>query len=523
MKALFAGEPFDGVGRPDSVKNVLDRYEDIESALAEELGGEWWRDAEGGDDGEAAPTRVSPNTFARFADWLMTNVEFVEITAGSDRDAYAIFETMNDRGLVLTPAEMLKSYLLSSIDRNARNDLNEVWRKRVQDLRERYNGADADAIKTWLVGRHAEPDVRPTDVENIQEQFHRWVRDHHERLGLVDGGAFRRFIERDFEFYARWFGEIVDASWNFDRAQEQGLEVVYRNREWGVRHRDELMLAALRPGDDDETVRWRLRAVGACVDILAARYAWSAWALARKAMYNRTLRLMAKIREVDANGLADALKDHLSAYGEDFPADADARYDWGNRARFHRLLARMADYVDQESAAEAGGQGSEWRSRYEEYLWRGYQGYELEHVQAEVSIVTGGHSVGGTRQIFRRSATASGGLLLVPGWVNGHVRDMEYTDNKRSAAVYPNVERWKNRDAEDGGRNLLVLSLIRTREECGRDEPGFRRFADRSGRPFFRENIGEFTSADVNARQALYAGLAGRIWDVGEIRRALEP
>ena len=41
----------------------------------------------------------------------------------------------------------------------------------------------------------------------------------------------------------------------FERACEQGLEVVYRNREWGFRHRDKLMLAALRPGDDDETVR----------------------------------------------------------------------------------------------------------------------------------------------------------------------------------------------------------------------------------------------------------------------------
>ena len=522
MKALFAGEPFDGAGRPDSVKNILDRYDDIESALAEELGGDGGENAEGGDDGEAAPTRVSPNTFSRFADWLMTNVEFVEITAGSDRDAYAIFETMNDRGLVLTSAEMLKSYLLSSIDRNARNDLDEVWRKRVQDLRERYKAADADAIKTWLVGRHAEPDVRPTDVENIQEQFHRWVRDHHERLGLVDGEAFRRFIEREFEFYARWFGEIVDASWAFDCAREQGLEVVYRNREWGVRHRDELMLAALRPGDDDETVRRRLRAVGTCVDILAARYAWSAWALARKAMYNRTLRLMAKIREVDTNGLADALEEHLSAYGEDFPADAEARYDWGNRARFHRLLARMADYVDQESAAEAGGRGSGWWSRYEEYLWRGYQGYEVEHVQADRFDRDGKAFGSGHPTEFQAQRNRIGGLLLVPGWVNNCVRDTKYIE-KRSVAVYANVERWKNRDAEDCGRNLLVLSLIRTREECERDEPGFCRFADRSGLAFFRENIAEFTSADVDARQALYAGLARRIWDVGEIRQALEP
>ena len=39
----------------------------------------------------------------------------VEITAYSDEDAYTIFETMNDRGLSLTPTDMLKGYLLANI------------------------------------------------------------------------------------------------------------------------------------------------------------------------------------------------------------------------------------------------------------------------------------------------------------------------------------------------------------------------------------------------------------------------
>ena len=50
-----------------------------------------------------------------FADWLIENVHLVEITAYSDGDAYTIFETMNDRGLSLTPADMLKGYLLANI------------------------------------------------------------------------------------------------------------------------------------------------------------------------------------------------------------------------------------------------------------------------------------------------------------------------------------------------------------------------------------------------------------------------
>ena len=51
-----------------------------------------------------------------FVDWLIENVHLVEITAYSDEDAYTIFETMNDRGLSLTPTDMLKGYLLAKIE-----------------------------------------------------------------------------------------------------------------------------------------------------------------------------------------------------------------------------------------------------------------------------------------------------------------------------------------------------------------------------------------------------------------------
>ena len=80
--------------RPESVTNILARYADIEELFPDELNG-----------------RALPY----FVDWLVENVHLVEITAYSDSDAYTIFETMNDRGLSLTPADMLKGYLLANI------------------------------------------------------------------------------------------------------------------------------------------------------------------------------------------------------------------------------------------------------------------------------------------------------------------------------------------------------------------------------------------------------------------------
>jgi hypothetical protein len=68
-------------------------------------------------------------------DWLIENVHFVEITAYSDSDAYTIFETMNDRGLSLTPADMLKGYLLAHItDPADRGRAGSVWKEQVARL-----------------------------------------------------------------------------------------------------------------------------------------------------------------------------------------------------------------------------------------------------------------------------------------------------------------------------------------------------------------------------------------------------
>ena len=94
MEALFEGETFDTTEAPESVQNLYDRYQDIDAAFPEEL-----RD-------KALPY---------FIDWMLENVHLVEITAYSDDDAYTIFETMNDRGLSLSPTDMLKGYLLANI------------------------------------------------------------------------------------------------------------------------------------------------------------------------------------------------------------------------------------------------------------------------------------------------------------------------------------------------------------------------------------------------------------------------
>ena len=67
--------------KDESIHNIIERYEDITKLFPDNL-----------------------NTIDKlpiFIEWLLNNVILVEIKAFSMENAYTIFETMNDRGMVL--------------------------------------------------------------------------------------------------------------------------------------------------------------------------------------------------------------------------------------------------------------------------------------------------------------------------------------------------------------------------------------------------------------------------------------
>ena len=257
MEALYKGEEFADANGPESVTNILARYDDIEELFPDEL------------NGAALPY---------FVDWLVENVHLVEITAYSDSDAYTIFETMNDRGLSLTPADMLKGYLLANItDTGKRTHASGVWKERVQALAEVGKDEDADAIKSWLRSQYANS-IRerkrgavPQDFDLIATEFHRWVRDHENCLGLTASAEFARFIERDFSYYGRWYERLRLAA----ETRTLGLECVHYNAQHNFTLQYPVLLAPLRMDDDEAAAVRKLRVVAAYLDILIHRRIWN--------------------------------------------------------------------------------------------------------------------------------------------------------------------------------------------------------------------------------------------------------
>ena len=474
MDALFTGELFDDTGQPESVVNILARFQDIEESFPDEL------------TGEALPY---------FADWLIENVHFIEITAYADADAYTIFETMNDRGLSLTPTDMLKGHLLNNItDVDRRKEASRVWRDRVAALQQLGKEEDADAVKAWLRSQHARTirerkrGAQPRDFDLIGTEFHRWVRDHEEPLGLTASPAFGRFIQDDFDFYSRWYERV----WRAAETLTPGLEAIHYNAQNKFTLQYPVLLAPLQRGDSDDQIHRKLRIVAGYLDILITRRIWNWKATDYSTLQYAMFQLVIlAIRGKSVPELADILIRRLDAEEHSFASNERFHLHGMNGRQIHRLLARMTDYVEVSS-----GQAS----RYTEYIQRrGKNGYEVEHIWAnhpELHTDEFAHPTD-----FAEYRNRIGGLLLLPKSFNASYGAKPYAEKREHYF----------------GQNLLAQSLHETAYD---HNPGFRRFREESGL-CFRPHV-DFKKADLDARQELYREIAEQIWSLDTLRREVD-
>ncbi len=464
MEALYRGEEFAVPDPPESVANILARFAELE---------------------ELFPNELLHSALPYFVDWLIDNVHLVEITAYSDEDAYTIFETMNDRGLSLTPADMLKGYLLANItDPNQRTRASNAWKKSIRALTELGKDEDADGIKAWLRSQYAQSirerkrGAAPQDFDLIGTEFHRWVRDHREALRLTTTDDFAHFIEHNFAFFARWYERLRRAADTFDPE----LECVYFNAQHNFTLQYPVLLAPLRVSDDEQTAKRKIRVVAAYLDILIHRRIWNFRAISYSTMQYAMFLVMRDVRGKGAPELAAMLKDRLDPEtAPDFAANPHFRLHGTNSPQIHRVLARMTDYVERCSGQPG---------RYAEYAKRGRQGYEIEHIWANHPERHRDEFRDASE--FQEYRNRIGGLLLLPKSFNASYGDLPYEQKREHYA----------------GQNLLAKSL---HESAYDHNPGFKRFIEQSGLPF--RPHATFSKADLDARQDLYLKLAERIWN----------
>lgn len=406
LKALFEHGEYELKEKDDeTIKNMLERYADIAQSFPEAL------------TGEALPY---------FIDWFVENVVIVEITAYSDENAYSIFETMNDRGLNLTPSEMLKGYVISKItNSDQRIEINNIWKEYIQKLHSYNKNADQSFFQAWFRGKYA-VSIRPgkvssdnQDFELIGSQFHNWFKDNHKGLfKLNTSDEFYEYFKNRFPFYVGWYLSSWDAQNDYDKNIPHLHYLAY----WGIAEslQDSLLLASINDEDDEATIYKKLDYTSRYIETFTVRravnYKKFGYSTIRYTMHNLTK----KIRNNKLDELADNLSKAVDAIDQKWDGVIDLRLHGQNRKFIKHLLSRISGYLD--SIANKS-------TDYVSYRHPQGKQFEIEHIWGDKFV---NHKDEFEQEDeFQGWRNSIGALILLPNGTNQSFSNDEYAEKMK--------------------------------------------------------------------------------------------
>ncbi|MDR3129400.1 MAG: DUF262 domain-containing HNH endonuclease family protein [Tannerellaceae bacterium] len=469
MESLFKSGVYEAKETDDeSTLNMISRYGDIEKAFPEEI--------------------KKHIILPFFIDWLRYNVILVEIIAYSDENAYTIFETMNDRGLNLTPTEMFKGFILSKFeDSKKRQKANELWKIAIQELHTYDKDEDQRFIQAWFRAQYAESirqakaGSKNEDFEKIGTHFHSWFRDNLNKVGIKqeDSEGFQSFIDKDFKFFLNAYKHILTA----ERKLTDTLSHVFYIKRWGIANSLSypLLLASLQTTDNSDTVLEKIDLVARYIEIFVVRRSVNFRKFASSSIRYTMYTLVKEIRRTEVHKLKDILKRKLDEMEEPWVGVQNFRLHSQNGVFVKFLLSRITSYVEQQSGLN---------SSFEKYYHNpGGKSFEVEHIWADKYA---DHKEEFEQESdFQKYRNRIGALVLLPRGTNQSYGAKPYNDKLNHYIK----------------ENLLVQSLCPLTYQ---NNPNFLSMNNKLTFPFKAHK--EFRKADISDRQKLYQAICESIW-----------
>lgn len=468
MEALFRSGEYDTKEADDeSTRNMVARYGDIEKAFPEE---------------------IKNHILPFFIDWFKYNVILVEIIAYSDENAYTIFETMNDRGVNLTPTEMLKGFILSKFeDSRKRQKANKFWKTAMLEIHLYDKDEDQHFIQAWFRAQYAET-IRPgkagsknEDFEKVGTRFHNWFRDNLDKVGIEqdDAEGFQSFIDNDFKFFLNAYKYILNA----EQKLTESLQHVFYIGRWGIANSLSypLLLAPLQITDHSDTVFEKIDLVARYIETFVVRRSVNFRKFASSSIRYTMYTLVKEIRRTGVNELKAILKRKLDEMEESWTGIQNFRLHSQNRVFVKFLLSRITSYIEQESGLN---------SSFEKYYHNpGGKSFEVEHILADKYA---SHKKEFEQESdFQEYRNRIGALVLLPRGTN------------QSYGAKPYSEKLNHYIKE----NLLVQSLCSLTYQ---NNPNFLSMKNKLALPF--KSHEEFKKIDISDRQKLYQAICESIW-----------
>lgn len=485
IEALFKGEPFTSDGKEESIQTMYKRYVDIED---KDLVGEL---------DESLP---------HFIYWLMTKVGLIEIATDNDNYAYAIFETMNDRGKPLSPVDMLKAYLLAPIEETElRRSANIVWKQQILDLicwgGDHDTERDAACIKAWFRSQYAETKregkagATDKDWELIGSVFHRWVRDNSIRIGLGKPERNLDIIRNELPFFSSAYQLILGAS----KTYTPGLESVFYNAHNEFTWQTTVLMAPLCVNDDTECIRKKIAITSTYLDIWLMRrvvnYIRVGYSGTSYTMYKLCMEIRNKSLEELVTILTNRLKNEDDVTFEGSKSRgrlgiSDLRLNQFSRRYIYHFIARLTSYVEVQSGMP---------DLFDKYVDRtSSNSCDIEHIIADnYHLYQSEFSSNEEFQSWRNHVV---NLLLLPADVNRSYQDKTFEEKAPHYAT----------------QNLYAASLT---ENTYHHKPRFLAFRDNFKLPF--KSFNSFGQNEHKERYQLVKDLADLVWSHDRLEKIL--
>ena len=472
MNALLQKEYMDVSKHSETIKNIYNRFYDIEAIMNDTL---------------------PKNTIEMFKDWLIDNVDFIRIVAQTEQDAHKIFVSMNDRGLSLTPTEMLKGYLLSKIENDSiRQQANDLWKKRILDLKGLGKEEESDFIKNWIRSQYAETirerkkNASPGDFDIIGTAFHKWIREHSSQMKLLRSKDYEDFVLKQFDKFSHIYLDLKKYSTNYT----PGFESVFYNGNRNFTLQFQLILASIDPNETKEESDKKIKLISCFLDLYFTRRIFNYKTVDYSAIVYNVFLLSKKIRRKSIGELLEICKEEIQEMEFQLETIDDFRLNgWTVRYMLH-ILSRVTDYIEVSSGLP---------SNFTNYVSREIKNpYDIEH------IICDHHDwfvdEYPEKETFDRHRNKFGGLLLLPMDKNRSLNDLTF--DKKLPIYF--------------GENLLAKSL---NKDCYLNNPQFIRFYERENLNFKPFSL--FDKEALLERQELYEEVAKKIWGVEQLEKQI--
>ena len=460
----------------ESAQNMMDRYKDIVDLFPDELKGE---------------------ALEYFIYWLKEKVLLLEIDTPSEDEAHTIFLTMNDRGLSLNSAEMMKAYVMQQITESDRITVNHRWQENINRIKNAssYNSSgvvnteDVEFISTWLRAKYAltlregKRGAKDEDFELLGEKFHTWVRGNAKaKMNLNNSNDYKGLVMTEMTRVTDLYLRLKE----YSATLTSGYEEVFYNANRDLNYQITLIISAVCNDDSEDDIKRKIQMISKFVDDFASIRIF----ISKKVNWNTNKYLLFKIiREIRNQNCKTVGMVLVKALRRmDVSMDAITRFSlnqFSGRYMLH-LLARFTSYVNVRMGNP---------SQFDIYIDRKRKGntYDIEHILPD--DYESYHEEFANAEEFQTCRQMIGNLIILTRDKNRSYKAMKYSEK---------VERYL-------GDNVLAQAL---NSIAYHNNPQFLTVASQYG----FTPIPRFTKGSITDRANIYLQMAVDIWDPNVIK-----